>query len=103
MNHPVPSTTVKNGAEHFGVVVPMVTPITPDGRLDEPAVARLVEFLVEGGVDGIFVLGTTGEGISVPPTLRCRLVAQAVACVRRRTKVYAGIGDAHPNDLALGN
>ena len=86
-----------------GVVVPMVTPVTADGRLDEPAVDRLVDFLVAGGVDGIFVMGTTGEGISIPHIHRLELVDRAVARVNGRAKVYAGIGDAHPQEIVAGN
>jgi len=94
---------MRNGAKHFGVVVPMVTPVTASGALDESAVERLIEFLLAGGVDGIFVLGTTGEGVSVPRSFRRRLVERTVAKVGRRTKVYAGIGDLHPKDVAAGN
>ena len=63
-----------NNGKHSGVVVPMVTPITADGRLDEPSVDRLVEFLLAGGVDGIFIMGTTGEGTAIPRASRLRLV-----------------------------
>ena len=41
-----------------------VTPLRDGGaRLDEDAIEPLVRFLVAGGVDGIFALGTTGEGV----------------------------------------
>jgi dihydrodipicolinate synthase/N-acetylneuraminate lyase len=41
-----------------------VTPLRDGGaRLDEDAIAPLARFLVDGGVDGIFALGTTGEGV----------------------------------------
>lgn len=94
---------MNNGREHQGVVVPMVTPITAHGQLDDPAVQRLVDFLLAGGVDGIFVLGTTGESVSVPLSLRRRLVECTVAQVRHRAKVYAGIGDLYPKDVAAAN
>jgi len=94
---------MKNGTKHHGVVVPMVTPVTTAGRLDEPAVDRLVDFLLAGGVDGIFVLGTTGEGMAVPREARRRLVECTVARVRRRARVYAGISELQPNDVAAGN
>ncbi len=81
----------------------MVTPITSTGQLDEPAVDRLVDFLLAGGVQGIFVLGTTGESMSVPRSFRQRLVERTVARVRRMAKVYAGISDSPPHDLAAGN
>lgn len=41
-----------------------VTPLRDGGaRVDEAAIEPLARFLVEGGVDGVFALGTTGEGV----------------------------------------
>lgn len=94
---------MNNDGKHCGVVVPMVTPITATGQLDLAAVDRLVDFLLDGRVDGIFVLGTTGEGVSVPRAFRRQLVERAVNRVKHRAKVYAGIGDLYPNDVAAGN
>jgi 4-hydroxy-tetrahydrodipicolinate synthase len=93
----------KSMLKHQGVVVPMITPLTPERMLDEPAVDRVVDFLLAGGVDGIFVLGTTGEGSAIPTQLRGRLVECVVARVRKRTRLYAGIGDAHPEEIQAGN
>jgi 4-hydroxy-tetrahydrodipicolinate synthase len=92
---------MNNGLKHHGLVVPMVTPVTRSGTLDEPAVERLVDFLLAGGVDGIFVLGTTGEGVSVPQAFRHRLVECTVAHVKRRAKVYVGLTDL--KNVALAN
>jgi len=94
---------MKNRCKYGGVVVPMVTPVTADGELDEPALDRLVDSLLAGGVDGIFVMGTTGEGASIPRDYRLRLVQRTVARVNGRSKVFAGIGDAHPGETAAGN
>ena len=44
-----------------GIVVPIVTPLN-SGGVDEEAAMELVEGLVRGGVHGLFVAGTTGEG-----------------------------------------
>lgn len=74
-----------------GVVVPMVSPFRPDGSIDAPAVGRVVEMLVGVGTAGIFPLGTTGESASIPANERRRLVEAAVAAVRGRAMVYAGI------------
>lgn len=78
---------------YHGVVVPMVTPVTPQGDLDEPAVRRVIDHLIEGEVSGIFVLGTTGEAASVPRTMRSRLVAITVEHVGDRAMTYTGISD----------
>lgn len=77
---------------HRGVVVPMVSPATPSGDLDEAAAHRLIDWLVEGGVDGVFVLGTTGEAASLPMRVRRPLARLAVERVAGRCLVYAGIG-----------
>lgn len=92
---------MNNGLKHHGLVVPMVTPVTKAGTLDEPAVERLVDFLLAGAVDGIFVLGTTGEGASVPQSFRRRLVECTVTRINRRAKVYAGISDL--KNIAVAN
>ena len=86
-----------------GAVVPMVTPVTAAGLLDEPAAERLVDFLIAGGVSGIFVLGTTGEGAAVPRAARQRLVELTVAKAHGRTLIYAGTGDASTEGAVFGN
>ena len=74
-----------------GVVVPMVSPFTPDGRIDTAAAARIVDHLVGGGAAGVFPLGTTGEAASIPIPERRRLVAAVVQATAKRAMVYAGI------------
>jgi dihydrodipicolinate synthase/N-acetylneuraminate lyase len=74
-----------------GVVVPMISPFTPEGAIDEPAAGRIVEHLIGGNVAGIFPLGTTGEAASIHPDDKRRLVAATVKAVAHRVTVYAGI------------
>lgn len=81
----------------------MVTPFTADGRLDEPSVGKLVDSLLEGKVDGIFVMGTTGEGVAIPDADRRRLVNLTVARVKGAVKVFAGISNSHPNEVDAAN
>jgi dihydrodipicolinate synthase/N-acetylneuraminate lyase len=94
---------MKNGTKYQGAVVPMVTPLTAAGGLDEVALERLIETLLAGGVEGIFVLGTTGEGVNVPREFRRRLVERAVARTRGRALIYAGLGDLQPASFAGAN
>ncbi len=44
-----------------GVGVAMITPFTPDGRIDYKALERMIDYVIEGGVDYIVALGTTAE------------------------------------------
>ncbi len=73
-----------------GLSVAMVTPFE-QGRLDTGAVDRLLEHLLEGGVDGVVAVGTTGEGPTVGPQERLELLT----LVRRKAAgrfVLAGTG-----------
>jgi len=79
--------------KHGGAVVPLVTPVTAAGDVDEAGFERLTDLQLAEGVAGVFVLGTTGEGPSVARAARLRIVERAVARVGRRALVYAGIGD----------
>jgi dihydrodipicolinate synthase/N-acetylneuraminate lyase len=94
---------MKNTPEHHGAVIPMITPVTASGQLDEEAVDRLVDSLVAGGVSGIFVLGTTGEGAHVPRTFRRQLVRRAARRVANRCLIYAGLGDLETSEFMAAN
>jgi len=89
--------------KYSGAVVPLVTPFAGPGLLDEAALARLVELQITGGVAGIFVLGTTGEGAHVPRESRRRLVAETVKLVQKRAMVFAGLGDIRKADPTEAN
>jgi dihydrodipicolinate synthase/N-acetylneuraminate lyase len=45
-----------------GVIVPVVTPVDRDENTDVPALRKLISFLIDSGVHGIFVSGSAGEG-----------------------------------------
>jgi dihydrodipicolinate synthase/N-acetylneuraminate lyase len=57
-----------------GAIAAAVTPLVEGGHaLDEEAVPRLMAFLAGGGLDGVLLCGTTGEGIMLTPDERRRL------------------------------
>ena len=94
---------MNNGLKYHGAVVPLVTPFTAQGTLDTAALDRLVDAQLAGGVEGIFVLGTTGEGAFVPRKFRRQLVEQAVRRVNQRAKIFAGLGDIRRSDVSEAN
>ena len=94
---------MRTGLKYHGAVVPLVTPFTAPGALDEAALDRLVDAQLAGGVAGIFVLGTTGEGAHVPREFRRRLVERTVARVKKSALVYAGLGDIQSSDMSEAN
>jgi 4-hydroxy-tetrahydrodipicolinate synthase len=79
---------MKTLPRNHGVIVPIVTPVTPTGQLDERAAERLVDHLAGNGC-GMLVLGTTGEVASLGPVLRRRYVEIAVKVAAKRTPVFA--------------
>ncbi len=75
-----------------GIIPPVVTPMLADESLDLPRLKSHIDFLLARGVDGIFVLGTTGEFYALDETEKQRVVATAVEHVNGRVPVYAGTG-----------
>jgi 4-hydroxy-tetrahydrodipicolinate synthase len=69
----------------------MLTPFTPDGAIDVPAVGRIVELLVGNRIGGIFPLGTTGEAASIHPDEKQKMVEATIKANNGRAMVYAGI------------
>lgn len=76
-----------------GVVPPMLTPLNSDESLDGEGVERLVEHMLDGGVHGLFLLGTTGEAVSLPYQVRRRLIEQTCEQVGDRAPVLVGVTD----------
>ena len=71
----------------------MVTPLTDRDALDVDGFERLIERLISGGVSGLFVLGTTGEGPSLSYRLRREVIEVACRVARGRVPVLVGITD----------
>ena len=61
-------------APFTGLHVALATPFTDDGALDLPAFRRLVRHVVEGGVDALLPLGSTGEAATLEPHERDALI-----------------------------
>ena len=73
-----------------GVVIPLVTPITSDGKIDERGTDRLVEHVVSHDCHP-FVLGTTGESLSIPSEHKLSFLKAAIKTNAGRKTCYAGI------------
>jgi dihydrodipicolinate synthase/N-acetylneuraminate lyase len=76
-----------------GTLAAAVTPLRDGGaRLDEDAFAPLLEFYAAAGLDGLLVLGTTGEGILLSSEERRRAAELAVAGAAPSLKVIVHCG-----------
>lgn len=79
-----------NSSKYKGVVVPMVTPVTPAGFLDKPAVERIIKSFVAAGVSPL-LMGTTGEGNSVSTIDGQEFIETAVKAADGKITIYAGL------------
>lgn len=77
-----------------GIIPPMVTPLTQNQEIDVESTQKLVEHLIEGGVHGIFILGTTGEGASLSVQKRLFFIEKVLSFVKERVPVLVGITDS---------
>jgi 4-hydroxy-tetrahydrodipicolinate synthase len=83
----------------------MISPLAESGGgggLDVPGLERLVEHLIGGGVHGLFLLGTTGEGSSLPRRVARELVQRTCRLVRGRAPVLVAVTDTRVvNSIAM--
>ena len=75
-----------------GIIPPVVTQFTNDQELDLGKLKAHVDWQIECGVHGIFVLGTTGEFYALDDKEKQTVVAAAVAHCRGRSPVFVGAG-----------
>ena len=75
-----------------GVVVPIITPVDGDERIDEARFRKQIDFVIDGGLEGILVFGSNGEFYQVEEDEMERGLKIAVNQAAGRVPVYFGIG-----------
>jgi 4-hydroxy-tetrahydrodipicolinate synthase len=75
-----------------GVVVPALTPFGPDGTVDEVRYREHLRFMIDGGVHGLFPLGTAGEGLLLSVAERQRMAEVCVDAAAGRVPVLMHTG-----------
>ena len=74
-----------------GVYTALITPFK-NGKIDYDAYARIIESQVEGGVDGVVPVGTTGESPTISHADHREVIRKTVEFANKRIKVIAGTG-----------
>ena len=77
--------------EFKGSFVALVTPFK-NGKIDEKAFRKLIEFQIDKGTDGILPCGCTGEAATLTATEQQHLLKIAVETINKRVPVLAGTG-----------
>jgi 4-hydroxy-tetrahydrodipicolinate synthase len=77
-----------------GIIPPVCTPLTEEFEVDVASLERLVAFLLESGVHGLFALGTTSETALLTDRQRATAIETVVRGAGGRVPVIAGVIDA---------
>ena len=75
-----------------GSIVALITPMHPDGEIDDASLQRLVDFHVAAGTTAIVAVGTTGESATLDEDEHCAVIRRTVEFAAGRIPVIAGTG-----------
>ena len=83
----------------WGTGVAMVTPFHADGQVDYNSLSKLINYLVDGGVEYLVSLGTTGESATLNSEEREKVWAYTSKAVNGRIPLVAGIGGNNTHEV----
>ena len=81
-----------NRSKLHGLIAATVTPFAPGGALDLDQIAPITDRLIDSGVSGLYVCGSTGEGMSLSTTERKQVAAAFVDAADGRVPVIVQVG-----------
>lgn len=80
--------------KYHGILVPAITPLSTPTTVDLSAVKPFFDYMIEGGVHGIFILGSTGEGPAISISEQKKFIQESVKAVAGRVPLLVGISGA---------
>ena len=83
-----------------GLFAATYTPFTSDDQLNLPVISPFTEHLIATGVNGLFVCGSTGEGMSLTVEERCQTAAAFIAAAAERIPTIVHVGHNCLSDAA---
>ncbi len=83
----------------YGTGVAIITPFQQNGEIDFDALKNLIEYLIEGGVEYIVSLGTTGENVVLSAEEKKKVWTFTAEVVKGRIGLVAGIGGNNTADV----
>jgi len=82
-----------------GTGVAIVTPFKNDSSIDFAALGRVVNHVIDGGVNYIVAMGTTGESVTLSKDEKKALVSYVVEAIDNRVPLVVGIGGNNTQDI----
>ena len=74
-----------------GIIVPIITPLSPSGDLDTKSLKKLVDYFIQSGVHGIWASGTTGEFANLTQEQRLQSIEKVIEYSNNKIPVIANI------------
>ncbi len=75
-----------------GIIPAMVTPFDKQGKISEDGLRKLIDYLMEGGVHGLFPVGSQGEFYALEKEEKKKIMEVVLDQVKGRVPIYAGTG-----------
>jgi 4-hydroxy-tetrahydrodipicolinate synthase len=91
MERNIPASTLPKPLR--GIIPPLATPLTDQGAVDRPGLKSLVNYVLAGGVHGLFLLGSTGEFCSLSVEMRKAVIDEGCASVAGRVPVIVNVSN----------
>jgi 4-hydroxy-tetrahydrodipicolinate synthase len=85
-----------------GTGVAIVCPFTKTGAVDYPALEKLVNYLIAGGVDYLVVHGTTGESATLTSAEKIEVLESVKKYVKNRVEIVLGVGSNNTAEVIEG-
>ncbi|HRH50841.1 MAG TPA: 4-hydroxy-tetrahydrodipicolinate synthase [Panacibacter sp.] len=82
-----------------GTGVALITPFTSNGDIDFEALSKVINFVIEGGVEYLVTLGTTGETPTLDKYEKTDIIKYTCEKVNNRVPVVVGIGGNNTKEL----
>lgn len=82
-----------------GNIVALITPYTENNKVNYKKLIELIEYQISNGVDGIVLLGTTGESKLLTDNEQINIVKLGISVINKRVKLVVGISDINTINL----
>ncbi len=86
-----------------GILPAVVTPLNSEGKVSERGLRNLVNYLIDGGIHGLFVVGTTGEFYGLTPEEKKEIIEITIDEAKGRVPTYVGTGAITTKEVILLN
>jgi len=83
-----------------GTGVALVTPFTPNGNIDFEGLTNLINYCIEGNVEYLVVLGTTGESVTLSKQEKEQVIEHVIKINDKRLPLVLGVGGNNTVEVA---